>query len=83
MKDRSRHGSSKQFKIQANANALRAALDFPAAVDPLDRGTLRDLFRRGSVQEMAHAGKDHGHAEAVGGGDHVVVAHRAAGLNHG
>src|SRR5580698_4964153 len=35
------------------------------------------------VEEVAHAGEDHGEVEAVGGGDDVVVAHGAAGLNHG
>jgi len=33
---------------------------------------------RGSVQKVAHAGEDHGHAEAVRGLHHVVVAYRAA-----
>ena len=35
-----------------------------------------------SVPEVAHAGEDHGQARLVGGGDHLVVAHRAAGLDH-
>lgn len=39
-------------------------------------------FQR-SVQEMPDAGEDHGHSEAVGGSDHVVVADRAARLNDG
>jgi hypothetical protein len=30
--------------------------------------------REKSVQEVPHSGKDHGHAETVGGGDHVIVA---------
>ena len=34
------------------------------------------------MQEVADAGKDHGQAEAVGGGDDVGIADRAARLNH-
>ena len=34
-----------------------------------------------SVAEMAHAGEDHRDAVFVGGGDHFVVAHRAARLD--
>ena len=33
------------------------------------------------VPEVAHAGEDHGQAGFVGGRDHLVVAHRAAGLD--
>src|SRR5258708_37856935 len=40
------------------------------------------ILLRGLVQEMAHAGEDHGEAEAVGGGDDIIVAHGAAGLNY-
>lgn len=32
------------------------------------------LLSEKSVQKMAHGGEDHGHAQAVGGGDYVVVA---------
>ena len=32
---------------------------------------------------MARPGKDHGDAMVVGGLDHLVVAHGAAGLDHG
>src|ERR1700682_2392569 len=39
--------------------------------------------RLGSVEEMADAGEDHGETEAGGGGDDVIVANGAAGLNHG
>src|SRR5260221_6723952 len=35
-----------------------------------------------SVPEVAHAGEHHGDAVLVGGGDHLVVAHAAAGLDH-
>ena len=35
------------------------------------------------MAEVADAGEDHGEAEAVGGGDHVLVLHRAAGLDDG
>ena len=35
------------------------------------------------VQEMPDAGENHSHSEAVGGGNHVVIADRAAGLNDG
>ena len=36
-----------------------------------------------SVAEVTHSGKDHGEAEAVGGGDDVSVADGAAGLDDG
>jgi hypothetical protein len=44
----------------------------------------RVLFesRARSVPEVAHAREHHGHAALVGGGDDLVVAHRAAGLGH-
>src|SRR5882762_10922133 len=35
-----------------------------------------------SVAEVPHARENHGHAALVGGGDHLVVAHAAAGLDH-
>ena len=35
-----------------------------------------------SVPEVAHAGEEHRDAGRVGGGDHLLVAHRAAGLDH-
>jgi hypothetical protein len=35
------------------------------------------------VQEMPDAGENHGHAEAIGGGNHLAIADRAAGLNDG
>ena len=35
------------------------------------------------VQEMPYAREHHGHAKAVGSGNHVVVADRASRLNHG
>src|SRR5690348_18275470 len=35
------------------------------------------------VTEMAHAREYHGHAELVGGSNHVRVAHRTARLNYG
>jgi glutamate dehydrogenase len=38
--------------------------------------------RASSVPEMARAREDHGDAVVVGGLDHLVVAHRAAGLDH-
>src|SRR5713101_3223477 len=41
--------------------------------------TTEDHF---SVQEVAHAGEDHGQAEPVGGGDNIGIAHRAAWLDH-
>ena len=34
------------------------------------------------MPEMPHAGEHHGDAVLVGGRDHLVVAHRAAGLDH-
>ena len=33
------------------------------------------------MAEVAHAAEHHGHAALVGGGDHLVVAHGAAGLD--
>src|ERR1700693_2950867 len=35
-----------------------------------------------SMPEVAHAGDRHGHAVFVGGCDHLLVAHRAARMNH-
>src|SRR5688572_21664359 len=35
------------------------------------------------VAKVAHAGEEHGEAGLVGGGDHFLVADRAAGLDHG
>src|SRR2546428_580233 len=35
------------------------------------------------MPEMADAGEDHGEVGAVGGGDHLVVAYRSAGLCDG
>jgi hypothetical protein len=35
------------------------------------------------MEEMADAGKNHGHSETVGGGDDVIVADRASWLNDG
>ena len=34
------------------------------------------------MPEVPHAGEHHGDAVLVGGGDHLVVAHRAARLDH-
>src|SRR3954468_23446194 len=34
-----------------------------------------------SMPEVAHAGEQHGHAALVSGGDHLGVAHAAAGLD--
>ena len=41
----------------------------------------RAAARPRSVPEMAHAGEHHREARLVGGRDHFVVAHRAAGLD--
>ena len=35
------------------------------------------------MPEMAHAGEDHGKASLIGGGNHLVIAHGAARLDHG
>ena len=44
--------------------------------------TARDRTSRDPLMpEVAHAGEDHGEAALVGGGDHLVVAHRAARLD--
>src|SRR5690606_8394791 len=37
---------------------------------------------RDSVPEVAHAGKYHGHAVFIGGGNDLVVAHGTARLDH-
>ena len=34
------------------------------------------------MAEVAHAGEDHGDAGVVRGGDHFLISHRAARLNH-
>src|ERR1700730_14681948 len=36
-----------------------------------------------SVEEVAHAGEDHGEAEVIGGGDDFGIFHGAAWLNNG
>src|SRR5262245_35177393 len=40
-------------------------------------------MKSSSVPEMPHPRKDHGDAEAVRRGDHLLVAHRSAGLDEG
>ena len=35
------------------------------------------------MEEVAHAGEDHGEAEAIGGGDDIGIFHGAAWLNNG
>src|SRR6266481_3555756 len=59
-------------------------------IDPHSQNTRRRwkkriLVRRVSVSmaEMPHAGEHHSDVVVVGGPDHVGVAHRAAGLDHG
>src|SRR5579859_6356291 len=42
-----------------------------------------DEASAGSVAEVADSGEDHGEAETVGGGDHVVVLDGTSGLNDG
>ena len=61
----------------ANARpaAARRAIDSPAAC-------AASTAARPSVPEVAHAGEHHRDAALVGGGDHLVVAHRAARLDH-
>jgi hypothetical protein len=34
------------------------------------------------MPEVAHPGEDHGKARFVGGGDHLVITNRTAGLDH-
>jgi hypothetical protein len=53
----------------------------PATITPLPAARPSALTTIGSVPEVAHAGEDHGHAVLVGGGDDLLVAHRAAGLD--
>src|ERR1700739_644447 len=36
-----------------------------------------------SMAEVADSSEDHGKAEAVGSGDHIVIFHGSAGLDHG
>ena len=59
---------------------------------PQDDSTVTQILRRSAPQddssvslvaEVADAGEDHGEVEAIGGGDDVFVAHRAARLNDG
>ena len=40
------------------------------------------LTHHASMPEVAHAGEDHGKPAFVGGADHLLVAHRAARLDH-
>jgi hypothetical protein len=35
------------------------------------------------MQEVAVAGEDHGHLPFIGGGDHILILHGAAGLDGG
>jgi len=59
---------------------------------PQDDSTVTQILRRSAPQddstvslvaEVADAGEDHGEVEAIGGGDDVLVADRASGLDDG
>src|SRR3990172_1134492 len=41
------------------------------------------MHRGSSMPEVAHAGEHHGDTALIGGGNHLVVAQAAAGLDHG
>src|ERR1700730_10588480 len=43
----------------------------------------RNRRQKSLVPEVAHTGKNHSHAELVGGSDHVSIANRASRLNNG
>ena len=65
------------------AAALRDSARLSGPVATCRRtGPDRPHLRLPSVPEMAHAGEHHGDAGLVGGRDHLVVAHRAARLDH-
>src|SRR6185437_8290194 len=75
-----------------DASRRRATSPMPRSTSPPTRASSSPASRskstaaaasdpRRSVPEVAHAGEDHGDAGLVGGGDHFIVAQRAARLN--
>ena len=54
----------------------------PGGLGQLHRARSRQARTTASVPEVADAGEHHRDAALVGGGDHFVVAHRAARLDH-
>jgi hypothetical protein len=69
--------SSKELKW----NFWRRSIYLKQLAFPL--GYRRNQISGVLVQEMPDAGENHGHSEAIGGGNHVAIANRAAGLNDG
>ena len=61
---------------KAEVRELREAEDAALA-----RDQVAGRYRLGSVAEVAHPGEQHREAGLVGGGDDLVVADRAAGLD--
>src|SRR5512139_42906 len=71
-------GATRTFETRG----LRASFQASACSRPPEPMT-RSFTAASSVPEVAHAGEDHGDAVPVGGGDHLLVAHAAARLDHG
>src|SRR3954468_19058781 len=66
-------GATKTLKTRGlDANFHASACSRPP--EPMTR-----IFM--SVPEVPHAGEHHRHSPFVGGGDHLIVAHAAAGLD--
>ena len=86
------HGLSKE-RQQARAEKTASLCQAPIAppvetADPTCAQVVdgrvkpgHDEFGEQLMPEVAQAGEHHGEARRVGGGDHLVVAHRAAGLD--
>jgi hypothetical protein len=56
--------------------------DLAGLIHHEDRMAATRATSRMSVPEMPLAGEDHRQPRGIGGGDHLVVAHRPAGLDH-
>ena len=67
----------------AKSGRVRRRRLSPTSSLPLKSALAHKRTRAVLMPEMAHAREDHGKAGVVGGGDDLVVAHRAAGLDHG
>jgi hypothetical protein len=67
----------------AKSERVRRRRLSPTSSLPLKSALAHKRTRAVLMPEMAHAREDHGKAGVVGGGDDLVVAHRAAGLDHG
>jgi hypothetical protein len=53
----------------------------PLAERPGKRHVVRPRAEKPSMPEMARPGEEHRYPRAIGGGDHLLVAHRPTGLN--